>query len=270
MLPLQYSKEYQVVIKNEIFSRSREAGVKQLQDEIEQALKGTHNKIDWSTASQKKKWLRKYNTASHSLSDSNLRITVEQQPKKQKTQSRIKIKYDCMDQDLCFDTENYGHSFVYPHKEFEDQAKMKLEADIHQNYEKYALSCAIKVEKEINLHILLDAECYFKRLDHIIHADLDEPLVQVSEFIEYSYKDITVYLANKTLSATLIIRYKNNTTEIPSLVEFSFKVKREEKYWDYPLLLKTGQFYAQLLTINSNFWKDKQKPFYFIPPANQN
>lgn len=270
MLPLQYSKEYQVVIKNEIFSPSRQAGIKQLQHEIAQVMKGSKDRIDWSTASQKKKWLRKYDTASHSLSESNLRITVEQYQKKQDVRSRIKMKYDCMDQDLCFDAKDYTHSFVYPHQEFEAQAKMKLEGDIHQNYEKYALSCAIKQPKKINLSTLLDAECYFKRLDHIINADLDEPLVKVSEFIEYSYKDISVYLDNKVLNATLIIRYKNTIKKNPSLVEFSFKVKREDKQWDYPLLLQSGQFYAKLLSIESNFWKDKIKPFYFIKPAQQN
>jgi len=270
MLPLQYSKEYQLVVKNEIFSPSRKMGIKQLSDEITQVIKGSNYKIDWSTASLRKKWLRKYDTVSGSLSDSNLRITVEQYQKKQKVQSRIKMKYDCMDQDLCFDAKDYTHSFVYPHQEFEDQAKMKLEGDIHQNYEKYALSCTIKVPKKVNLKTLLDAECYFKRLDHIINANLDESLIKVGEFIEYSYKNITVYLVNKTLKASLIVRYDNTSQKTPSLVEFSFRVKREDIQWDYPLLLQSGQFYAKLLSIESNTWKDKIKPFYFIKPAKQN
>ena len=270
MLPLQHSKEYQLVIKNEIFSPSRKAGVQQLADEIEQVLQGYDYTIDWSTVSQQKKWLRKYDTVSASLSNSNLRITVEQYQKKKQLQSRIKMKYDCMDQDLCFDSKDYTNSFVYPQKEFEAFAKMKLEGDIHQNYEKYALSCAIKTKQKINLATLLDAECYFKRLDHIIHADLDEPLIKLSEFIEYSYKDISIYLANQILSATLIIRYDNAANKIPSLVEFSFKVKRDNSGWDYPLLLQSGKFYAKLLNIDSNFWKDKLKPFYFIEPASQN
>jgi hypothetical protein len=268
MLPLQYSKEYQVVIKNEIFTPSREAGIQQLQSELNQIIKNEDIKIDLSTALLKEKWIRKYNTASHSLSESNLRITVEQYQQDKNIKSRIKMKYDCMDQDLCFDTKKYTDSFVYPHKKFKDRAKMKLEGDIHQNYEKYALSCAIKLDKEINLEKLADAEKYFKRLDHIKNADLNDSLIIASEFIEYSYEDIAIHIADTILSATLIIRYTDKALT-PSLVELSFKVKREKAQWDYSLLMQTGQFYAELLTIESNFWKDRLKPFYFIRPAEQ-
>jgi hypothetical protein len=272
MLPLQHSKEYQVQLNNEIFIPIRIQGIDCLKEEITKIIRANPElnlSIDFSLLKEKKKQVRRYDTPSKLLSKNNLRMTLEQRHSNVIVKSKLKLKYDCMDQDLCFDTNEAEKSLVYPKKQHKNHAKIKLEADIHQNYEKYALSCSIKYDQAIHLGTLADAEDYFKRIDHLKHANLNDKLIVISDFVEYEYENILLKLGGNTIEASLNIRYSPKNLSLPTRVEFSFKIKRGSDNWDYALLVQSSRFYAQLLMMNINFWKGKTEPFNFITPIKQ-
>lgn len=269
MLPLQHSKEYQVQLNNKVFTPSRIQGIDRLEGEITKIIKANSEldlSIDFSMLEKKKKHVRRYDTQAKLLSENNLRMTLEQRQSNGIIKSKLKLKYDCMDQDLCFDNNHYTKSLIYPKKQHKNHAKIKLEADIHQNYEKYALSCSIKCDQAIHLGTLADAEDYFKRIDHLKHASFNDKLMVISDFIEYQYENILLELGGHTLEASLNIRYSPEDLTLPIRIEFSFKIKRDTDHWDYALLVQSSRFYAQLLMMDINFWKGKSEPFYFITP----
>jgi antitoxin component of MazEF toxin-antitoxin module len=268
-VPLTHSKEFQIVLKNDDFL-SRTQGKQRVIDLL-QAIEDTEeNDFKYKVGSGDvwDRHVRIYDTNKGRLKASNLVLQVEHKTVAGNLRSKLKLKYNCMDADVCYDTQQQiTEAFPYPARRYESVGKIKLEADIHQNYTKYALSSAIKVVGAVAFATVGEATRYFKRLGHLKGISSREALIVVGDYYEWVFDDLKLKVNGDRVRGALVVRYAKTDLTTPIRVEFSLKIKKPKDGWHYDTLVELGQVYYELLQSDMNFFKGRIKPGQFYLPA---
>jgi hypothetical protein len=144
---------------------------------------------------------------------------------------------------------------------------MKLEADVFQNYTKYALSSALKVAGAVELATVSDAKRYFKGLDQIKGLSNQEALIVVGDYYEWVFDDIKLKVNGDRVRGALVVRYAKTDLKKPLLVELSLKIKKPKGGWHYDTLVQLGQVYYELLQSDMNLFKGRIIPGQFYRPV---
>ncbi|OQY52545.1 MAG: hypothetical protein DRR08_15005 [Candidatus Parabeggiatoa sp. nov. 2] len=259
--PLKHSKEYQIVLKNEYFL-SRTEGVRRVIDLLQALEDNPEFDFKYKTGPNKirQRYTKRYDTLNGRLQTLNLKLMVEQSTVAGQLQSKLKVKYNCMDVDVCYNPKHITSAFPYPALWYESVGKMKLEADVHQNYTKYALSSAIKVAGAVNFATVGEAKRYFKGLDHVKGISNTEALVVVYEHYEWVFDDINLKVNGDRVRGEVVVRYAKTDSATPTKVELSLKIKKPKKGWHYETLVELGQVYYELLQSDMNLFKGRMEP----------
>jgi len=268
-VPLKHSKEFQLVLKNEDFLSPKQGFERVIR--LLQAIED-EPKFDFKyKAGSGKVWqqnVKLYDTNDKRLRANGIRPKVEQRKiAANQIQTKVKLKYKCMGVDSCYDPKHYTSAFTYPALEYESVVKMKLEADIHQNCTKYALSSAIKVDGTVDFATMADVIPYFKGISHFKGLEKNEPLIASGEFYEIVFDDIKLKVNGKRVKSAVVVRYAKTDLKNPLRVEFSLKINRPEKGWHYETLIELGQVYYELLQSDMNAFKGRVKPCRFYRPT---
>ncbi|GEM_PF-1293627 len=268
-VPLTHSKEFQIVLKNDDFL-SRTKGKQRVIDML-QAIEDTEENDFKYKAGSGNVWdrhVKRYDTNEGRLKASNLLLKVEQNTVAGDIRSKLKLKYNCMDADVCYDTQQQiTDAFPYPARHYQSVGKIKLEADIHQNYTKYALSSAIKVAGAVDFATVGEATRYFKGLAHVKGISNSDALIVVDDYYEWMFDDIKLKVNGDRVRGALVVRYAKTDLTTPIRVEFSLKIKKPKGGWHYDTLVELGQVYYELLQSDMNLFKGRIKPGKFYRPA---
>ncbi len=288
-VPLKHSKEFQIVLKNEDF-----LSPKQGFDRLIHLLQSIEDdpKFDFKyKAGSGKVWqqnIKLYETNDRRFGANGIRLKsyetndkrfgakgiipqVEQRKiAANQIQTKVKLKYNCMGVDSCYDPKHYTSAFTYPALEYESVVKMKLEADVHQNCTKYALSSAIKVEGTVDFATMADVIHYFKGISQIKGVEKNEALIVFDERYEWIFDDIKLKVNGKRVKSAVVVKYAKTDLKNPLKVEFSLKINRPKKGWHYDTLIELGQVYYELLQSDMNAFKGRIKPCRFYRPTDSN
>ncbi|MEK8021708.1 MAG: hypothetical protein VSS75_032945 [Candidatus Parabeggiatoa sp.] len=271
-VPLKHSKEFQLVLKNEDFLSPKQGFERVIR--MLQAIEDDP-KFDFKyKAGSGKVWQRhvkSYDTDDSRLWSNNIRPKVEQRKiAANQIETKVKIKYNCMGVDSCYDPKHSISAFTYPAFEYESLVKMKLEADIHQNCTKYALSSAIKVEGTVDFATMADVIHYFKGVTHFKGVEKNEALIARGDFFEWVFDDIKLKVNGERVKGAVVVRYAKTDLINPLKVEFSLKINRPKNGWHYETLIELGQVYYELLQSDMNAFKGRIKPCRFYRPTDSN
>jgi len=268
-IPLTHRKEFQIVLKNEDFW-SRTEGKQRVIDMLQAIEDAEENDFKYQAGSGNEwdRLVKIYDTNEGHLKARNLLLQVEQNTVDGDIRSKLKLKYNCMDADACYDTQQITEAFPYPARHYESVGKIKLEADVHQNYTKYALSSAIKVAGAVELATVSEAKHYFKGLDQVKGLSNHEDLIVVGDYYEWVFDDIKLKVNGDRVRGAVVVRYAKTDLKKPLRVELSLKIKQPKGGWHYDTLVELGQVYYKLLQSDMNLFKGRIKPGQFYRPAN--
>jgi len=258
---LTHSKEYQIVLKNEYF-QSRDEGIRRVIDRLQALEDNPEFDFKYKTGPKKirQRHTKRYDTLDGRLQTLNLKLMVEQSTVNGRIHSKLKVKYNCMDVDVCYDRKHITSAFPYPAPCYKAVGKMKLEADVHQNYTKYALSSTIKVAEAVDFATVGEATHYFKGLEHVKGLSNTAPLVVVYEHYEWVFDNIKLKVKGDYVCGEVVVRYATTEFVTPTKVELSLKIKKPKKGWHYETLVELGQVYHELLQSDLNLFKGRMEP----------
>lgn len=266
-LDLQQSKEYQVVLKPEYFVDMAQ-GVQQLQNWLEQIEDNSGLDFTYKSGSGEA-WNREvflYDSAE--LDSRQLKFSVEQHQEGSGTVSKLKLKYNCIDPDVCYQRGKLEKAFSYPEAKNSEKKKIKLELDMHQNYTKYGLSGSAEYAQAMQFSKVAEIAEYFPQVLKANNLPASTPLTKDGPYAENVFDNMKVKFAGVSAEAALVARYANGTNSgTPSRVEFSFKIKEGDEGWEQNSLVVLGQVYALLLDSDWNADKGQVVPGYFYPPT---
>ncbi len=267
-IPLTDSKEYQIVVPNERFENF-DQGISALLQTLQMLEDDPAYDFTYKSGSGEysQREGKRYDTTIQLLTQSNLNLKIEASEKDGQVQSKLKLKYNCSDPDACLDREHPDQAFPYPAEKYAENARFKLELDMHQNYGKYGLGGWIKRDKSVDFATLADVEKYFKNIKALPGFNEDIPLQMIKQYQERVFDDIKVKFADDKAEAALVARYPNAQTSIPERVEFSFKIKKDGADWQQTAIIELGQVYAYFLNSDWNALKDQPEAGEFLVPV---
>lgn len=267
-IPLIISKEYQIVLKNDAwvsFVTGQQALLQLLQDmEDNPAL---DFKYKSGSGEYSERAGVRYDTPQGWLSASHLNLKIESSQKDSEPRGKLKLKYNCSDSDACVDFRHPERAFSYPAEKYADDARFKLELDMHQTYGKYGLGGWVKRKKHIELTTLADAENYFPGLKRVPGFVAATPLQPIKTYYERVFDEIKVKFAGYRGEAALVVRYPDAASAMPERVELSFKLKQDKDGWEQEALIALGAVYGYLLASDWNAEKDQPEPGEFLIPV---